>query len=539
MIKKIIFIIMVSLILVAPFGDLINTCAAGGGGGGGRGGMAGGGAAGGGRGGAAAGGRGANAGFGGAARGGAANSATTSIVGTDNASSMVLLPLQQQKQIIARAPAELMRQIQEWIVKLDTAGTNPAEYDAITVKYVDVTEVADSVSTILADMESEYTQSIFIQPLAASRQLLVFGKPEAREMVKKLVQEVDIPSGLFERKTFQIKYSDPTDIKTKLDELFNYLGSSSSTGTTGTARTTASLRTTASGTASLSADNVSVIAYPALRQLTVIASADNMEKVEQMIDQWDQPIDPEKIRPRIITLKNVDPIQMATLLSTLFGSSSGSTGGTTSTTTRTMLTTATSGASTATTTGQQLVGQLYGKLTFEDVPGTKKIIVISNIPEAYDVVENLVKELDGEEMAQVPEIVQLKYADAEDLCRRLNALFADVGQTATIPLTTTGLTTPSSMGTTTTGTSTTATTTYTPPWSGSTAGSTTTSTTLPISNVFGKVRFIPEPGTKSILLLASQQFYAGVETIGRAPGCFGQTGDCKDSYCRGFTRKDR
>ena len=78
-------------------------------------------------------------------------------------------------------------------------------------------------------------------------------------------------------------------------------------------------------------------------------------------------------------------------------------------------------------------------MTFEEVTGTKKIVVISNIPKAYDVVEELVKELDGREAAEVPKVVRLKYADPESLSERLNAMFNEAGTTAAIPLSQHGL----------------------------------------------------------------------------------------------------
>jgi general secretion pathway protein D len=203
---------------------------------------------------------------------------------------------------------------------------------------------------------------------------------------------------------------------------------------------------------------------------------------------------------------------MTTLLTNLFGGMNTGTGTTSSgTTSRTSSTTTTRALNTAlgttTSDAEKIIGPLYGQLTFANVPGTKKIIVISNIAEAYPVVEEFIKQLDREEMAVMPFVKALRYADCEDLSRRLNTIFAAAGQASTITLTTTGLITPSSMSGTTSSTSSTSSTsnTYTPPWSGSSAGS-STSTEEPTSNVLGKVRFMPEPSSKSILVLAPAQF---------------------------------
>ena len=81
---------------------------------------------------------------------------------------------------------------------------------------------------------------------------------------------------------------------------------------------------------------------------------------------------------------------------------------------------------------KKIVGPLYGQLTFENVPETKKIIVISKIPEAYEIVEQLILDLDRQEMAEIPKVVVLKYADPEDLSERLNAMFNEPGTIAPI-----------------------------------------------------------------------------------------------------------
>jgi general secretion pathway protein D len=165
-------------------------------------------------------------------------------------------------------------------------------------------------------------------------------------------------------------------------------------------------------------------------------------------------------------------------------------------------------------------------LTFEDVPGTKKIIVISKVPEAYAVIEQLIHDLDKQEMGEIPKVITLKYADPEDLAERLNAMFNQPGTSAPIRRSAQGLSSTSttssqsssnqsssssgqSSGTGTTGSSSTS---YTPPWSGQGAR-TTTGEEMPISNVIGKVRFVPETHSKSLLVLAPPEFMPNIEAL--------------------------
>jgi type II secretory pathway component GspD/PulD (secretin) len=161
-------------------------------------------------------------------------------------------------------------------------------------------------------------------------------------------------------------------------------------------------------------------------------------------------------------------------------------------------------------------------LTFEAVPSTKKIIVISNVAGAYDVIENLIKELDSQEMGEIPEVIELKYADPEDLTERLNALFVEPGQQARIRLTAQGLAGESAMDSTgdsdnNAGSNNNAQASndeYTPPWSGIGARSSMgVDAEMPISNVIGRVRFVPEPHTKSIMVLAPPEFIDAIREL--------------------------
>jgi type II secretory pathway component GspD/PulD (secretin) len=242
-------------------------------------------------------------------------------------------------------------------------------------------------------------------------------------------------------------------------------------------------------------------------QVTVIASPENMRRIEKQIKEWDVPLDVDAVKPRIIELQNSDPVQMSRLLTRLFTEDQDS-----SANLIRMILYGRGGDQ-----RKRIIGPLYGQLTFEDVPGTKKIIVISKIPQAYDVIEQLIYELDRQEMAEIPRVVQLQYADPEDLSERLNAMFNEPGTTARIRRTPQGLR-EYSMDDRTQGQGQTggraqgdegaSPNEYTPWWS---AGARRNVDEEPLSNVIGRVRFVPDPRSKSILVLAPPQFQADIE----------------------------
>ena len=432
----------------------------------------------------------------------------TSVVVTSTRGQIILIPEPRRKWIIARASAEDMKLIDEWIKKLDKAEPVESEYEVVQLRYADAQEVENGIQEGLRNLPgTEFLPNVLVSPLPTARQVLVFGRKDLRELVKKIIAEIDIPPGQFETQHFKLKYADPDQIKTNIDELYqegsyssssSYYNPFSSFGRYGRSSSTSS------------ANTVKVLSYASLKQITVIASPENMEKIRAQIAEWDKPLDVNEVRPRIIELKNSDPVQLAELLNTLFSQ--------TTTSSRVSIIDVIFGGSSASQQRQKIVGPLYGQLTFEDVPGTKKIIVISKIPEAYDVVEQLVRDLDKEEMAQVPKVVTLKYTNPEDLAEHLNALFSELGTTSTLRRSQQGLSAYSMENSTSTSTGTNASTSgggtsgtntaeYRPWW---TTGRTST-TEEPISNVIGKVRFVPDIHSKSILVLAPPQFMANIE----------------------------
>ena len=436
-------------------------------------------------------------------RGGSRPGSSSVMIGPSQ-QPVVLIPEPNRRWIIARASAEDMKRIGEWIEKLDHEEPVKAEYETVSITYADVEEVADRLNEAMQQMPgSELQASVLIQPLEQAKQIVIFGRADIREMVKKLIMEVDIPPGEFDTRVFELKYADPDQIKENIDELY------SDTVPTGSSASYNYYRYGAGRSGQSDIDTVKAISFPTMGQVTVIASPDNMLKIADQIKEWDVPLDVEKLKPRIIELHNSDPVQMVELLKTLFTEEGG--GG------MSIFDILFGGG---TEEKAKIIGPLYGQLTFEEVPGTKKIIVISKIPEAYDVIEQLILDLDREEMAEVPKVIELKYADPEDLSERLNAMFVESGQTARIRLTAQGLSAASAMddsedgggGGSDQGAGQSEDNTYTPPWSGSGARS-TIDTELPISNVIGRIRFVPEPHTKSIMVLAPPEFMDEIEGL--------------------------
>jgi len=432
--------------------------------------------------------------------------ATSVTVGTTRG-PVVLIPEPRRKWIIAKASAEDLKQIREWVSKLDMEEPVESDYEVVQLRYADPSEVRSSVEDGFQDLPgTEFLPSILIQPLEQTRQVIVFGRKDLREIVKKMIQEVDVPPGQFETEHIKLKHADPEMVKEKLDELYEE-GMTSGLSNFGFRGGYNPFSRRRGGSSSQSSDMVKVVAYTSLKEVTVIASPENMIEIKKRIQEWDVPLDINSVKPRIIELHNCDPVEMANLLTSLFseGGSSGSSNRSLSMF-RGMF-------ASQLVDQQKIVGPLYGQLTFEEVPGTKKIIVISKIPEAYDVIEELVMELDKAEMAEIPKVVTLKYADPEELCEILNAMFAEAGTSATLSRSDVGLSEYSmDESAQTTSSTNTNQNQYTLPWA-SAGARRTVDEQMPISNVIGRIRFVPDSRTKSILVLSPPEFMSKIEEL--------------------------
>ena len=134
---------------------------------------------------------------------------------------IVLIPEPNRRWIIARASAEDMKKIAEWIEKLDKEQKISREHETITLGYADVSEVAQRLNEAIQQMPgTELQASILVLPLTQARQIMIFGREEMRMMVKKLIAEIDVPTGMFETKVFKLKNADPDKVKENLEGLY-------------------------------------------------------------------------------------------------------------------------------------------------------------------------------------------------------------------------------------------------------------------------------------------------------------------------------
>ncbi|MBW8035794.1 MAG: hypothetical protein FVQ79_09235 [Planctomycetes bacterium] len=403
-----------------------------------------------------------------------------------------LLPVPRQNWIIARASVENMQRIENWIQKLDVKETIPPERTIIPVKFVDVREVARLARNAIQEMPgSQLKTSVIIEEMPQAKQIVVFGSYENRKIIELLVKEIDLPiEDIYKTYVRRLKHADPEQVKLNIEAL--YEGQSGSFSNT-------NYRRGSYGRSSRNVndkDVVKVVTDNILNSVSVIATEENLRKIKLQIEEWDQPIDLKADQYRIVTLHNSDPVEMVELLSTLFSET---------TERRKSFWEMYFGG--GDDDKKKIVGNLYGLLTFKEVPGTKKILIISKVPEAYDVIEKLIKDLDSQEIGEIPRVITLNYADAEELCDQLNGILNESGTVSTIPRKARGLSysadeesegttsNPNAQANSDPGM-------ITPWWDRQRVPD----GEMPTSNLIGKIRFVPVHRSKAILVLSPPEY---------------------------------
>ena len=114
-----------------------------------------------------------------------------------------------------------MKQIEEWIRKLDMKDPVASDYEVVQLRYADPVDVEDAVERGFEDMPGmEFMPSVLVESVDQTKQVVVFGRKDLRDLVKNMIAEIDVPPGLFETGHFKLKYADPDQIKANIDELY-------------------------------------------------------------------------------------------------------------------------------------------------------------------------------------------------------------------------------------------------------------------------------------------------------------------------------
>lgn len=273
---------------------------------------------------------------------------------------------------------------------------------------------AEDLAELIEDSVPDYAKVGFNEQ---SNAMVVMGDMGLLQRVERLVNSIDRPSATsLVTRTFMLRYADAASIAENIRELYEDDGSGSSGGGNNNFNPRFFQRggggDQSDGTATPSA-NLRVTANDQQNSVTVLAEEDVVEEVAALIGEvWDTEVEIENVVPRVYSLIHTDPVKVQGLLEGLYGEAAANEegGGTTAGATR-----------------------LAGQFSFQALPDSGQLVVIAKSPDNLSVIDEIIYELDQPQSIGLPEIIELKHADAEELAEQLNALLADRGTLAQIP----------------------------------------------------------------------------------------------------------
>lgn len=313
---------------------------------------------------------------------------------------VMLIPDPRRQAIFVEAEPHVLAQIEVWLKHLDQAKPKETQTEIVEVRYGDAEDLASQLTTMLNSIPDESLRSALrIYPFPTSRRLMLVGSEQNREIVKQWLKEIDTAdSGVRVTEQFDLQYADAQEIAKNIEEIFGEDASNMF-------RYYYSYR---SGQQESDRTKVTVTANTRNNSITVLASPEKMARIAEQIKLWDQPFSGDEAAPKIYHLQYADPEKTKELLESLF--------------------TKKEQASRAwwwddeSQSQASPVGPLFGQFRFEAYPEMGKLIVVSKNEENYRVIDELIAKLDSPQIAGLPRIIELKFADAETLAEQLNAL---------------------------------------------------------------------------------------------------------------------
>jgi len=369
---------------------------------------------------------------------------------------LVFLALQQNGIAVVETPELItLRDIAE-IVKQDVPVIGPETRVASRTDYGTIAEKvfrlnnadAANIGEILDDSDAlpDYAKITVDED---SNQVVVLGNIALLQRMERLVEALDAPNAAaLSTETFRLRYADAEQIAQNIKDLYEENRNQAQQGNQqrnpfaafmggpqGGAQQGGRQRGNQQGgggggpqgqqgqggaTGGSTSENLRVTANKQQNSVTVLAEPQVLDQIRELINgMWDRPLPDEAVLPKIYDLKNSDPIKVRDLLEGLFGSA----------------TTSSQGG----TQSSQGVGRLAGQFSFEAIPEAGRLVVVAKSPDNLFVIDQIIEGLDQPQTAGLPEVIELKHANSEDLAEQINSLLALEGTLAQVTRSESGL----------------------------------------------------------------------------------------------------
>lgn len=284
-------------------------------------------------------------------------------------------------------------------------------------------------STIKDKIQAQGPPNMKIEVEDASNQIIALYNIGTLQRLQQQINKLDISASNLQLETFYLRYADAERIAKLIVGIFGESQDQQQGGRQNQPNLFGGRRPAQPDQGLTTSTQLSVVTDKALNSVTVRAERDIIDQVRTQIkESWDVQIPTAVVFPLVVPLINSDAVKMAEMLNKIFAQEGevvqqiesdffGNLGGGRQ---QTQQSRNTEGE------GPKLA-PLAGQVSFTADPTKNSLIVTSRSPEYYPLLEDFIGKLDTPGNANVPKLYELRYADAEDLANRLNALLADAG----------------------------------------------------------------------------------------------------------------
>jgi type II secretion system protein D len=315
--------------------------------------------------------------------------------------------------LIVSAPKSKLTEIQRLVDILDTDKPEDVAVRVLPLKNVNAQDVVKEVAPLYQRMSGRALKDMIeIAADDRSSSLVVLSSEANFKSISKLMASLDAEDASDKvMRTFTLKNADAEDISKQLMDLnkdqdsssrmryfYDYYGSSQNHG---------------------GSKKLSVVADRRRNSVIVQAPLAQMDGLEKMIAELDEPADEDALAPKIYHLKYASSEDIKEVLDDLFLKK-----------TQTQLPYFYYDSSPEPTADRD-VGRLYGKVRITSEPYSNTLIVTSNSKESISVLEDIIKQLDAPSEAGESTLrIGLRFAKAIMVANSINILFAKNGSPA-------------------------------------------------------------------------------------------------------------
>lgn len=298
--------------------------------------------------------------------------------------------------LIIAAPKQAIEMVGEFIKNMDSPAAENIREETFTLRNGDAMEVAQTLSEIARSRRADNYQPVVVAD-SRTNTVVVSGYQEDIESFRNLITLLDSKDSYEQiTRVYPLENADAIILKEMVEMLISPNAASSRN------------RNYWSGWGRGTDEEVRIVEDQRLNALIVTAKPSQIQMVEDLIEELDQPLPVSKEEPRVYPVENVRANDLAMIINQLFTQQQ--------------------------QTGffyaqqQQTLTGLMGKVKVISDPTTNSLIVIAGTPRAFDVVESLIKKLDivSPDLNNT-RVFNLKNADADYLQAKLSSLFQGSG----------------------------------------------------------------------------------------------------------------